>query len=455
MTFEQEHVETASKVLSQSVATINGFRRKSGLGESIGKMVKGKDYNDMTETEVHAELVYAECLLLKALLTIVEDENLVSFVKAGLKVRQCYLSFRECWTILQRRDWSKDEFKSHFEGGVRLGVGTFNLMMSLLPTRITKLMEFVGFAGSKEPSEEIGMTEMLSCYRNPACLRQFLASIILLGYHLFLTTNMGKPNECDKRLVEEILEEKLAKYPTGAFFLFFKGRYEMISGRCEAASVWYTRANNSQVSWPQFQHVGSWELLWSACYRGEWREAEVQADRLLRESRWSPCIYAFFKAVLICQLGDEETSTTCFYSYPNCCPSCPRNGRLLLPGLELVYLWHGFSVIGDQRHILERFHTLIEETEKQVGNLSPEDKGLLELLRSMCLKNLGFPLQAEEGLRKVMSLSSQFTLDKYLAPYATFELALLLLDQENSDSQMMKEGLSIVDLKDKDVNPLI
>lgn len=61
--------------------------------------------------------------------------------------------------------------------------------------------------------------------------------------------------------------------------------------------------------------------------------------------------------------------------------------------------------------------------------MSPEDKGLLELLRSMCLKNLGFPLQAEEGLRKVMSLSSQFTLDKYLAPYATFELALLLLDQ--------------------------
>ena len=52
-------------------------------------------------------------------------------------------------SLLSGRDWSKDEFKSHFEGGVRLGVGTFNLMMSLLPTRITKLMEFVGFAGSK------------------------------------------------------------------------------------------------------------------------------------------------------------------------------------------------------------------------------------------------------------------------------------------------------------------
>ena len=31
----------------------------------------------------------------------------------------------------------------------RLGVGTFNLLMSLLPARITKLMEFVGFSATK------------------------------------------------------------------------------------------------------------------------------------------------------------------------------------------------------------------------------------------------------------------------------------------------------------------
>ena len=58
---------------------------------------------------------------------------------------------QECWSILQHRDWSNDKHKSHFEvkinrsiksssnvsfkGGVRLGVGTFNLLMSLLPPR--------------------------------------------------------------------------------------------------------------------------------------------------------------------------------------------------------------------------------------------------------------------------------------------------------------------------------
>ena len=42
-----------------------------------------------------------------------------------------------------------DRHKNQFEGGVRLGVGTFNLIMSLLPPRITKLMEFIGFTGSR------------------------------------------------------------------------------------------------------------------------------------------------------------------------------------------------------------------------------------------------------------------------------------------------------------------
>ena len=147
------------------------FRKKSsGLAESLGKMVGRADYDSYTELELHAELVYAECLLLKAMLTVCEDETLVSFVKAGLKVRQCYISFkcddikviseciftdylflRTCWEILEHRNWSEkdDQFRSHFEGGVQLGVGTFNLVMSLLPPRITKLLQFIGFTGSR------------------------------------------------------------------------------------------------------------------------------------------------------------------------------------------------------------------------------------------------------------------------------------------------------------------
>lgn len=44
--------------------------------------------------EIHAELCYAEALLLKSMLTFVEDETLVSFIKAGLKIRSCFNSYK-------------------------------------------------------------------------------------------------------------------------------------------------------------------------------------------------------------------------------------------------------------------------------------------------------------------------------------------------------------------------
>ena len=56
---------------------------------------------------------------------------------------------RECWLILQHREWSNAQHKSDFESGVRVGVGTFNLLISLLPGRIMRLLEFIGFTAAK------------------------------------------------------------------------------------------------------------------------------------------------------------------------------------------------------------------------------------------------------------------------------------------------------------------
>ena len=81
--------------------------------------------------EVHAELCYAEALLFKAALTIIEDESLLSFIRAGVKIRACLSSYKECSNIMNQRNWSDQCQKAHFEGGVRMGVGTFNLVRNL------------------------------------------------------------------------------------------------------------------------------------------------------------------------------------------------------------------------------------------------------------------------------------------------------------------------------------
>lgn len=72
--------------------------------------------------------------------------------------------------MLNHRQWNNDRHKEHFESGVRLGAGSFNLvikfqfvscfgimkkchftlqLISMLPQRILKLLEFIGFSGSR------------------------------------------------------------------------------------------------------------------------------------------------------------------------------------------------------------------------------------------------------------------------------------------------------------------
>jgi hypothetical protein len=95
----QAHIESAIDVLNKASETINSYRIKGGgLVDSLTRFARAgsrkDDANAYSELEMHAELCYAEVLLLRAVLTLCEDENLVSFVKAGLKVRSCYQSFR-------------------------------------------------------------------------------------------------------------------------------------------------------------------------------------------------------------------------------------------------------------------------------------------------------------------------------------------------------------------------
>lgn len=39
-----------------------------------------------------------------------------------------FFSLRECNRMLQKRNWEKDSYKVHFESGVRMGIGAFNLV---------------------------------------------------------------------------------------------------------------------------------------------------------------------------------------------------------------------------------------------------------------------------------------------------------------------------------------
>lgn len=84
-----------------------------------------------------------------------------------------------------------------------MGMGTFNLMISLLPSRIVKLLEFIGFSGNKR----MGLID-LNHGAKMTGLRQVLCVMTLLGYNLIVCYVLSN-QEGDLEFCDEILSQQL------------------------------------------------------------------------------------------------------------------------------------------------------------------------------------------------------------------------------------------------------
>jgi hypothetical protein len=84
----------ASAALKQCLNVCQRFRKRTTIVQNIGKTFKRSNYGEYTELEAHAELCIAEALLLKSMITFIEDETLASFIKGGMKIRHCFASYK-------------------------------------------------------------------------------------------------------------------------------------------------------------------------------------------------------------------------------------------------------------------------------------------------------------------------------------------------------------------------
>lgn len=458
MTFDMSDVEAAIQTLKKSLHVCDRHRRKYSFTESISRSGSKSSYHHLKEDEIHAELCYAECLLLRALLTFVQDENLISFVKGGLKIRECYKVYKECNKILVNRNFANEKQKLHFESGVLMGVGSFNLMISLLPSKIMRLLEFVGFSGNKKA----GLQALLKGTKDLSGLRGPLCSIILIAYHTVVCYVLGLADG-DINLAEELLTPCLELYPKGALFLFFAGRIEEIKGNIDEAVYRFEESIDSQQEWRQFHHLCFWELMWCHCFKGDWLMAMKYAEKLCKESRWSKATYTYQKAsfLLMCDDQTEETKTHLHYLFSEvprlkqriAGKSIPiekfavfkakrvieQDCPLVLPALELIYVWNGFSILGKKEALLNPVLDRVERTVQDIVKTKEErlyyadDYCLALLLKGVCLKHKGSYFQAEQCFTEILTYEKKVKQDTFLIPYAIVELAMLFLLEERLD----------------------
>ncbi|XP_077882363.1 tetratricopeptide repeat protein 39A isoform X4 [Ictidomys tridecemlineatus] len=458
MTFDPQDILLAGNMMKEAQLLCQRHRRKSSVTDSFSNLVHRPTMDQFTEEEIHAEVCYAECLLQRAALTFLQDENMVSFIKGGIKVRNSYQTYKELDNLVQSSQYCKGSSHRHFEGGVKLGVGAFNLTLSMLPTRILRLLEFVGFSGNKD----YGLLQLEEGASGHS-FRAVLCVMLLLCYHTFLTFVLGTGN-VNIEEAEKLLKPYLNRYPKGAIFLFFAGRIEAIKGNIDAAIRRFEECCEAQQHWKQFHHMCYWELMWCFTYKGQWKMSYFYADLLSKENSWSKATYIYMKAAYLSMFGKEDykpfgdDEVELFRAVPGlklkiAGKSLPtekfaiRKSRrylspnpisLPIPALEMMYIWNGYAVIGKQPELTDGMLEIITNAEEMLAKgpeneYSADDQCLVKLLKGLCLKYLGRIEEAEENFRSISANEKKIKYDHYLIPNALLELALLFMEQGRNE----------------------
>uniref|UniRef100_A0A669EI44 Tetratricopeptide repeat protein 39B n=1 Tax=Oreochromis niloticus TaxID=8128 RepID=A0A669EI44_ORENI len=451
MTFDAKDMDAAMTSLRESLQVCQRFRKKTGLMESLANLWYRQPADNLTEEEMHAELCYAEVLLQKAALTFL-DESIIGFIKGGMKIRHSYQLYKEiCSKILQIV-----LFKLFSNNVILMFIYIFCYqMLSLLPSRVLKLMEFLGFSGDRE----VGLSEL----REGATtnnLRSILSTLTLLMFQLYITVILGTADvnlsEC-----EALLKPYCEKFPNGALMHFFSARIAVLKGNFTFAQERFLACIASQEEWRQIHHLCYWELMWVYSFEQNWFEAYRYANLLSKENKWSQAVYVFQKAAILSMMPEEEVNklnenvvelfrcveglrlrfagksipTEKFAAKKAQRYSSSTPVKLVVPALEMMYVWNGFTIVGKRPELTEGILSTLEKAEEQLRNDPSEEKFLIkyhtgdecvvQLLKGLCLRNLGRLVQAEICFSRVISSDGDIKHDSYLVPFTMYELGLL------------------------------
>ncbi|XP_057356184.1 tetratricopeptide repeat protein 39A isoform X8 [Manis pentadactyla] len=384
MTFDPQDILLAGNMMKEAQMLCQRHRKKSSVTDSFSNLVHRPTMDQFTEEEIHAEVCYAECLLQRAALTFLQDENMVSFIKGGIKVRNSYQTYKELDSLVQSSQYCKGENHRHFEGGVKLGVGAFNLTLSMLPTRILRLLEFVGFSGNKD----YGLLQLEEGASGHS-FRAVLCVMLLLCYHTFLTFVLGTGN-VNIEEAEKLLKPYLKRYPK-ATYIYMKAAYLSMFGK------------------EDYKPFG---------------DDEVE----------------LFRAVpgLKLKIAGKSLPTEKFAIRKSRRYLSPKPISLPIPALEMMYIWNGYAVIGKQKELTDGILEIITRAEEMLekgpeNEYSVDDECLVKLLKGLCLKYVGRVQEAEENFRSISANEKKIKYDHYLIPNALLELALLFMEQGRNE----------------------
>ncbi|OXG93214.1 hypothetical protein C345_00850 [Cryptococcus neoformans A2-102-5] len=453
MTFDSVDLHNALEICKSTAVTASSLRRPSdNVFSRLGGMVKSHGglarVKAMTPLERHAELVYAEQSLMKAMLAIISGGDWIGLVREAFNMRTAHGIYRNLQHFLEDADKHgyDDDIDMDFRSGVLLGTGTSSLMLSLLPGKVLKIAEVFGYAGDRKialatlmaaggwshDSPEPAFDEKNEGLRRPVC------DLILLTFHLVISVLIPITG-VDVPLAKNILAYNMKRYPNGVFFLYFQARLHTTQCQPAEANNSLQRALDLKLEYIQLQHMCLWDYACNYMMLGKWKGALDCFSILKDESNWSRAVYTYAAAACIVELvedGDQDAKMSEADKLMQQIPKLTKkiagkslpiekfasrkarkfssqSSRLFLPALELAYVFGSLSNT-PRRSLLDihvpRLNEMmkkLENGEENYGNGTGkeywDDYVLAHFLRGMCQFVARYqPLDAEPSTLVVL-----------------------------------------------------
>ena len=504
MTFEHQDLGTALEYCKDTLHIASLLRKQTSTISSIGSFLRGtgpsvSSIASMSLVQRHAELIYAECTLLKAILAIAHSGDIFGLLSEALHLRHAYGMYR---SFARYVEWAnnnpgQDNADEHFTSGVHIGNGTILIILGLMPSRVLRIMEIFGYEGDIDLGlKTLSIPGKWTSPNGPQPpegqgIRRPLCDMSLLMYHLCVSTFIPAPR-VDIDIAARVLEYNLELYPYGIYFLYFKGRFKSIQAYPEDAIEAFREARDIQEEYVQLKHICYWDI--SLCHMSlqDWYGAFNDFTVLADENNWSKAIYNYARAAALYQYGDNtqrEEARAIMARVPKlrqkiAGKSIPlekfvarkatkmiERGRLLLPGMEFAYLCHCYTY-APRFALYEKALPVVDRAIASFDNSTEEDdRCLAYFLRAVILRNMTFPdkyiqlrpkecpipipdaaKMAEESLRYVAMHAMNVTYDHYLLYFAHYELGRLYMsmgrkDEARTEFELVLSGKNLGDVR--------
>ncbi|XP_021004784.1 tetratricopeptide repeat protein 39B-like [Mus caroli] len=449
LTFEPQDIQIGMNAAKEALKTCNNFRKKPRI-VTLSRLMSRQGIKSIKEEELHAEVCYAECLVLKSAITFIQDDSLLSFLKSGVNVGSSYQIYKDCQQVLELMPENQSKTHRHLIGGIKFGVGVFNLMFSLVPPKSLKLLNMVGYSGDRE----VGLALLHDSASEPH-INNILSVFTLLFYYNYVRVAVGV-EKASTAATESLFLIYLEKFPNCVVLKFFRARFNMLNGNFESAKLKLQECIITQNEWKQVHHLCYWELMWCHIFLQNWKQAYNYANLLFQHSRWSKAIYIYSKAIILALLPpdcvdlENESLSSYFLRVDSLrikilgssvpiekfiAEKSQRYGTTTgwftaQPLLEFIYAWSGFRVMSKKIELISSWLLIIDKGKELLSENPNEEYGiddmsLLNLLKGLCLKHLGKHLKAEHYFIRVIRKEKMLKYDHYLVPYSYYELGML------------------------------